>query len=288
MNRIAALFLLLALPFTAAGQASANGALYKSDTEGWQIQPGKAWKHAVQNGKLTIGSDTEAGLMLAWLQAGLTLEQAKEYAKQPYQEEGLVLMPGAATPFTTKAGKAFVVEYTGKAMDGSTIKSRSVSIAAGKGVLYVVADTTEPQFAALSKKLDEMAKTVSFSTPKVAAAGAGASLIQGPMCAWSGGGNYSSSSKMFFDGKGYVSWGSESSFSGSIKDGGGNTTATYGGYGGNQNMPSDVGAYTVQGDAVNIKWGDGTVQNCTVHHRNGGQIAELMCGKKLYGRGLCE
>ena len=53
-------------------------------------------------------------------------------------------------------------------------------------------------------------------------------------------------------------------------------------------MPTDVGAYTVIGDAVNIRWGDGTVQNCTVHHRNSGQIAELMCGKKLYGRGLCE
>jgi len=288
MNRFVALVLLaLAIPFIAGGQ-SAPGALYKSDGEGWQIQPPKTWKHAVKDGKLMIGSDTEAGLLLAWFQAGLTYEQAQEYAKQPYQESGLVLMPGKAAPFTTKAGKAFAVDYSGKAMDGSMIKSRTIAIAGAKGVIYVAGVTTEPQYAALSKKTDEMAKTVTFFTPKVAAGGAGASLIKGPMCAWSGSSGYSSSSKMFFDGKGYVSWGSESSFSGSIKDGGGNETASYSGYGGNQNMPSDVGAYTVNGDAVNIRWGDGTVQNCTVHHRNSGVIAELMCGKKLYGRGLCE
>ena len=130
MTRFTLFFFVIVLPFTAAGQASAPGAAYKSDGEGWQIQPPKAWKHALQNGKLMIGSDTEAGLMLAWFQAGLTYEQAQEYAKQPYQEQGLVLMPGPAAPFVTKAGKAFVVEYSGKAMDGSTIKSRSISIAA--------------------------------------------------------------------------------------------------------------------------------------------------------------
>lgn len=293
MTRCAFLFL-LALPLTAGGQASANGALYKSDGEGWQIQPPKAWKHALTNGKLMIGSDTEAGLMLAWLQPGLTYEQAAEYAKQPYQEEGLVLMPGAAKPFATKAGKAFVVEYTGTAMDGQTVKSRSISIAGAKGVIYAVAVTTEPQFAALSKRVDEMAKTATFFTPKAGAVGAGGgggagvSLIQGAMCAWSSGSSYSSSQKMFFDGKGNVSWGSEMAFGGSIKDGGGNETATYSGYTGNQNESSSMGRYSVQGDAVNIQWGDGTTMACTVHHRNSGRVAELMCGKKLFGGGLCE
>ena len=197
MNRFVALVLLaLAIPFIAGGQ-SAPGAVYKSDGEGWQIQPPKTWKHAVKDGKLMIGSDTETGLMLAWFQVGLTYEQAQEYAKQPYQESGLVLMPSKATPFATKAGKAFAVDYSGKAMDGSMIKSRSITIAGAKGVIYVAGVTTEPQFAALSKKTDEMAKTVTFFTPKVAAGGAGASLIKGPMCAWSGSSGYSSSSKMF-------------------------------------------------------------------------------------------
>jgi hypothetical protein len=285
-GRLALLFV-LALPLAApAQQASLPGALYKSDSEGWQVQPPKAWKHSVQNGKLMIGSDTEAGLMLAWFQAGLTYEQAQEYAKLPYQEQGLVLTPGPAAPFATKAGKAFVVEYTGQAMDGSTIKSRSMAIAGAKGVVYVAGVTTAPQFAALSKRVDELAKGVSFFTPKV---GAGAALISGPLCAWSGGSNYSSSQKMFFDGKGNVSWGSELAIGGSIKDSSGDTTATYSGYTGNANKPSDLGRYTVAGDAVNITWGDGSTMACKAHHKNGTQIVELMCGnKKLWGRGLCD
>lgn len=285
------LFLLLAFPLAApAQQASLPGALYKSDAEGWQVQPPKVWKYALQGGKLMIGSDTEAGLMLAWFQPGVTYEQAVEYAKQPYEEQGLVLTPGPAAPFATKAGRALVVEYTGQAMDGSTIKSRAVAIVGAKGVVYAVGVTTQPQFAALSKRVDELAKGVSFFTPKV---GAGVALINGPMCAWSGSSSgsssYSSSQRMNFDGKGNVTWGSESSFSGSIKDGSGDTTATYGGYGGNVNKPSDLGRYTVVGEAVTIVWGDGSTMACTAHHKNGTQIVELMCGnKKLWGRGLCE
>lgn len=288
---VPALLLLLAVPFAVpAQQASLPGAVYKSDAEGWQVKPPKAWKHVLKDGKVMMGSDTEAGLMLAWFQPGVTYAQVQQYAKEPYQEEGLVLTPGPAAPFATKAGKALAVEYTGRAMDGTTIKGRAIAIVGAKGAVYAVGLTTQEQHAAHAKRVNELAKGVSFFTPKV---GAGVALLNGPMCKWSGstsgGGSYSSTQRMTFDGKGNVSWGSESTFSGSTTNNVGDTTSTWGGYGGNQHKPTDMGRYTVVGETVNIVWGDGNTMACKAHHKNGTQIVELMCGnKKLWGRGLCD
>lgn len=283
-STLAAALVFAALPL--AAQVSAPGALYKSEAEGWQIQMPKAWKYAPNAGKLGIGSDTEAGLMFAWFQPGLTLEQAKQYATQPYQEQGLVLNPTGSAAFTSAKGtSAIATNYSGTAADGSTIKARAVTVVGAKGAVVAGGLTTEPQFAALAKRVDELAKGVAFFTPK---AGAGVAFLSGPICAWSGGSNYSSSKRMTFDGKGNVGWGSEMTFSGEIKNGQGDTTATYGGWTGNQHQPSDRGVYTVAGDSVTITWGDGSVMSCAVHYRNGQQITELKCGDKLWGRGLCE
>ena len=282
--------LLLALPLTASAQAvSAPGAAYKSDGEGWQVQPPKAWKHVFKDGKLVLASDTEAGVMFAWFQPGVTYAKLEQLAKEPYEEQGIVLTPGAAAPFKTKAGKALAVDYTGAAPDGTTIRGRAIGVAGTNGAVFAVALTTQEQFAAHSKRVDALARGISFFKPKV---GAGVALINVAMCSWSGstsmGGSYSSTRRMTFDGKGNVSWGAESTFSGSTTNDVGDTTSSWGGYGGNQHTPTDMGRSTDAGDTVNISWGDGSSMSCTVHHRNGAQIVELKCDGKLWGRGLCD
>lgn len=222
--------------------------------------------------------------MLAWFQAGATYEQVQQLATQPYQEEGLYLSPSKAAPFATKAGKALAVDYAGRAGDGSQIRGRAIAVVGPKGTVYTVGLTTEPQFAALSKRVDELGRSVSFFAPKV---GAGVALINGPMCGVSSGSSYSSTQRINFNGRGQASWGSEMVFGGDIRDGGGDVTASYGGWSGNANQPTDLGTYTVAGDQITIKWGDGSVMSCVAHHRYNGKITEMKCGNKLYGAGLC-
>lgn len=279
---LVALLSFLAAP--ASAQLSAPGAAYKSDAEGWQLTAPKAWKHGLKDGKLLIASDTEAGLMVAWFQAGATYEQVQQLATQPYQEPGLYLEPSGSKPFATKAGKAISVDYAGQGGDGTPLRSRAIAIVGAKGTVYVAGFTTEPQFAGLAKRVEELARSVSFFAPKVAA---GVGLLQGSMCAYSGGSSYSSTQKVSFDGRGQASWGSEMVFGGDIKNSQGDTTASYGGWSGNANQPSDRGTYTVAGDQITIRWGDGSVMSCVAHHRVGGKITEMMCGKKLYGGALC-
>src|SRR5689334_16203723 len=131
----AAALVLVAIPFAVgAGQVSAPGALYKSEAEGWQVQMPKAWKYSENAGKLGIGSDTEAGLMFAWFTPGLTLEQAKMYATQPYQEQGLVLNPTGSAAFTAAKGtQAIATNYKGTGPDGSVIVGRAVTVIGAKG-----------------------------------------------------------------------------------------------------------------------------------------------------------
>lgn len=286
---LAAALCLLSPAIACAGAgASAPGATYKADAEGWQVKPPKAWKHAEKDGKIVFGSDTEAGLMLAWFQAGATLEQVKQSAGQPYQEPGLMLTPGKSSSFAGTAGKAIAVDYEGTDGNGSPLKARAIAIVGKGGAVYAVGITTPPQFAKLSKRVDELAKGVSFFAAKAG----DVALLSGPVCAYSGSSSgsssYSSTQRMTFDGRGHVAWGSESAFSGSTQNMYGDTTATWGGYGGNQNTPTSGGTYSVSGNSVKIHWGDGTTLDCTVHYRNGRQITELQCGSKLYGRGLCE
>src|SRR5688572_9955058 len=76
--------------------APATGALYKSDGEGWQFRVPKSWKHGTQGGKVVVGSDTEAGAIIAFYQEGLTLAQMEQQAQAGIQEQGVSLNATAA------------------------------------------------------------------------------------------------------------------------------------------------------------------------------------------------
>ncbi len=269
---------------------TASGAAHRAEAEGWEIKTPQNWKFAVQGPRVLFGSDTEAGLIVVWFTPGATFEQVQQTAAQPYVENGLTLTPtGAPKPFGTKGGKAVVVDTQGMAADGSTIVSHGIGIAGPNGAVAIVGLTLPDKLKALSARVDEMGRSVSFFTPKVAA---GASLLSGAMCSWSGssstGSSMSNTQRMVFDGKGNVGHGSETTFSGTTGSVGDANRTDYSGAAGNQFANSSVGRYTVSGNQVQIQW-QGNVQDCTVHNRgNGGRITELMCGKKLWGGALCE
>lgn len=118
-------------------------------------------------------------------------------------------------------------------------------------------------------------------------------LLAGKLCAWSGAssstGSYSSTQIAWFDGRGSFSTGSESSFSTTHRDAGGNPTGTGGGYGQGDGPGGRYEVTAVQvGAPVRIRWSGGEDDVAYVHHVAGGKITEVKYGKQLFGMGLCE
>lgn len=264
---------------------AATGGTYKSD-EGWSVRAPANWKFGEKAGRVLFGSDTEAGLIVAWFDAGGTYQQMQQVAAQGINDDGLVLSPtGAAQPVQTAAGKGLGVDLQGTGQDGQPIVARAVGVAGPQGTVAILGLTTAQQLKALRPKVDAMAKSVAFFKPNVAA---GAQLLRGSLCNYSGGSVASWTKRVNFDGRGHCSAGSEMAFGGQFTDQGGNNTGFYAGASGNQYDNSNAGTYTVSGNTVTVRLG-GDVITCTVNMRqNDGRITELMCDGKLYGAGLCE
>lgn len=260
--------------------------------DGWQVTAPDGWRHAEQGGGYALGSDTEAGLIVVFYTPGLTWEQMQASAAQGVREQGLVLSPSApATPFDATAGKGLAVELSGMAADGTTVYGRAIGVLGARGGVAVLGLTTPEHAAVMSKRVEQVASSTVFFEPEKPKSD-DLAVLQGPICSWSGssggGSGYSASAKMTFDGKGAVAWGSEFVASGSF--GAGDNTGSWGAYSGNQNQPTDVGTYVVQGDRVTVRWPDGGTKTCAVHMRQtNGRITELQCDDgKLWGAGLCE
>lgn len=110
----------------------------------------------------------------------------------------------------------------------------------------------------------------------------GEKMIFGTFCSWSGssggGSSYSSTGRAAFDGKGSFNYGSESSFS--------NKSGM--GYGQNAGA-GNRGTYKVNGKTIQLSFSDGTTANAQVHFRYpDGSVSEIMYGKTLYGKALCQ
>lgn len=264
---------------------AATGGTYKSD-EGWSVRAPTLWKFGEKSGRVLFGSDTEAGLIVAWFDAGGTYQQLQQVAAQGINEDGFVLSPtGPAQPVQTAGGKGLGVDLQGTGEDGQPIVARAVGVAGPNGTVAVLGITSPQQIKGLRPKVDAMAKSVAFFKPTIPA---GAQFLRGSLCNYSGGSTASWTKRVNFDGRGHCSAGSEMAFGGQFTDQGGNNTGAYAGMAGNQYANSNVGTYTVSGNSVTVRLG-GDVYNCTVNMRqNDGRITELMCGGKLYGAGLCE
>lgn len=131
------------------------------------------------------------------------------------------------------------------------------------------------------------------SAPQGAGRGQLNHLLQGRMCSWSGssssGSSYSSTQKVFFDGRGRFGTGSESSFSVSSRDSGGNETGSALGHGGSDGPGGSYEVTAVQiGAPIRVKWDTGEDDVAFVNHVYGGRITEVKYGKLVFGGALCE
>lgn len=268
----------------ASGPAFAQGK-YTDEGAGWSVEIPKGWKHGEQGGRVLIGSDTEAGLMVAWYDESSSYEDLQREAKKGIQEEGVSLSPaGPAKPFESSAGRALQVSLRGRAQDGTELAALVIGVTRGQGAVGLLALTTPEQIAGLEKRLYNLAGSLRFFAPKLG----DVAKLQGPLCTYSGGSGYSSTSRMFFDGKGRASFGSEFIASGDFKDGQGNYAGGWGTTSGNQHQAKDVGTYRIKGSRVEVRFPERSY-DCQVHFKQSdGRITELQCGDKLWGRGLCE
>ena len=114
--------------------------------------------------------------------------------------------------------------------------------------------------------------------------------LQGMLCTFSGssgsGGGWYSLRKVWFDGAGRFSTGSETAASTRHHDSGGDLTARGSTYGTSKGVG---GTYRVEGNRVVLTPSDGSPVEAKVHFRQAdGRITELMIKGTLYGAALCE
>jgi hypothetical protein len=272
----------------AAGPAprAATGARHRAELDGYELRAPAGWKLVDKGGRLLLGSDVEAGLIVAWYAPGLGLVELQQHARRGLDEDGVALRPlGEARGLKVAGGQALAVDLGGQGADGVALQARAVGVVGPRGSVVVVGLTTPDKLAGLGGRVEQVAAAVRFFEPKVPK---GNHLLRGALCHWSGGGGGSSTRRMSFDGQGRVAWGSEFAASGRFTDSGGQQTGSWGAMSGNQYDPASVGSYAVDGDRVRIRW-PGETQDCSVHFRQAdGRISELKCGERVYGAGLCE
>src|SRR5688500_14191590 len=103
--RLAALLVLF--PLTASAQVA--GGKHRVEAEGWEIKAPATWKVASKGSQALFGSETEAGLIVAGFEAGVTYDAMKEKASQAIQDQSVSLQPvGTAKTADVKGAKAFV------------------------------------------------------------------------------------------------------------------------------------------------------------------------------------
>jgi len=162
MKPLAALFLV-----ALAGAAHADD--YRDDMAGWLVHTPDHWKHQEQGAAVMFGSDTEAGVILVAFTPGLTYAHMEAGVDAYVQSLGATPV-GRATPFASKAGKALVVEMTGTLPDGTNLHARAIGVAGPAGTVSVTGITTPQQIGGLRKRVDQLAQSVQFFTPKRTAA----------------------------------------------------------------------------------------------------------------------
>src|SRR5688572_11968744 len=95
--------------------APAQSKVHRDEQQGFEIKSPSSWKLAAQDGRVMMGSDTEAGLMMAWFDPASTWELMSSYARAGINEGGVSLVPrGEPREIKTAAGhRALSVELGG-------------------------------------------------------------------------------------------------------------------------------------------------------------------------------
>jgi hypothetical protein len=149
----------------AVGKQAANGAAARDDMEGWEVRTPDKWKYGSKNNTNMFGSDTEPGVITLLYARGLSYEQAEQGGAAYFAQMGAT-MHGDPKPFTTRGGsKGLVFEMEGNAQ-GSQIEARVVAVAGPGGLLLISGITTPDKLSALRKRVDQIAQSAKFFTPK--------------------------------------------------------------------------------------------------------------------------
>ena len=147
------------------GTQAASGPPAHDDVEGWEVRTPDHWKFEPKGNGAMFGSTTEAGVILVAYARGVTYEQLEQGAEAFLASQGATQI-GDVKPFTAKAGRAIVVEMEA-APGGQTIQARSIVVSGPAGVVSVTGITQPDKLPALRKRVDEIAQSVHFFTPKL-------------------------------------------------------------------------------------------------------------------------
>ncbi|MDF1562351.1 MAG: hypothetical protein P1V51_04865 [Deltaproteobacteria bacterium] len=155
-------------PALSAKGPKAGGQAYRHEYQGWGLKLPPGWNGKEQDGMLVLGHASEAGMIV--VQA--TEERDPEALRQGLASDLLeVGLRGEVPAFQTgklPAGRSLVVELPVVSNDGANLKVRAAGVSGPRGTVAIIGTTSPEHFASLRKRVDAMARSVTFFQPKVA------------------------------------------------------------------------------------------------------------------------
>ncbi len=253
----------------------------------WKLTAPAGWRARQEGGRVILGHDRIPGMLVVWADPSATEASVRAAGAAGIHEDGLALeAKGPVKKYATKKYRAFAVDLAGHGSDRAPLRGRVIGILAPKkGALALLALTGPKGFDALAPRLDALARTARVATTP--SASSGTAQLVGALCAYSGNSEIGRTQRVTFDGRGGLTYGSETTGSGSIQGSTGQT-GSWGVASGNQYAATSAGRYTVRGDEVTVQI-DGDTLRCRVHFRQrDGRITEVKCGEQLWGTSLCD
>lgn len=148
---------------------SGPGQSFQKEAWGVRFTVPAGWKYAEKSGVVLLGSDNEPGLMLARFVPSYGQQQAEQEFAQGYSDESVQLQPsGALKAWRGPSAQGLTGMMAGMTMRGEQVRARVIALFnRGGGGLVLMALTTPEHFSGLERRLEQMARTVSLTTPKV-------------------------------------------------------------------------------------------------------------------------
>lgn len=148
---------------------TAQGAAHRAEYEGWSLRVPRAWKHREQGGRLLLGGDTEAGLIVVLPTPAKDAAGLQQGLVSLLGDVGMFPPPPLPTAARLAGGAAFYTEVQGTANTGEAARVRAVAVVGPRTSIAVVGATTPDaaRFGTLSRRVDSIARSVRFFEPKV-------------------------------------------------------------------------------------------------------------------------